>query len=105
MLYHCRSLGCLDNDCSMCQNTPHRRCVGNFAPKYLSGDPVKAKCGAAIFVEVIDQATGRRAKQDAVEGLHLEVGPLHHYPGVMLHLLEDEKAAFSAVISMQCSAR
>lgn len=57
----------------MCQNTQHRRCVGNFAAKYLSGDPVKAKCGATIIVEVIDQATGKAVGQEAVDGLHLEV--------------------------------
>ena len=57
----------------MCQNTPHRRCLGNFAPKYLSGDAVKAKCGANIHVEVIDQSTGQAVGQDSLEGLHLEV--------------------------------
>lgn len=66
----------MDGDCSMCQNTPHRRCVGNFAAKYLSGDPVKAKCGATIYVEAIDQATGRPAGQDALDGLHLEASDL-----------------------------
>lgn len=61
----------------MCHNTQHRRCVGNFAPKYLSGDPVKAKCGALISIEVMDRTTGQPVGQEAVEGLHVEVR-LHH---------------------------
>ena len=57
----------------MCKNTPHRRCTGNFAQKYLSGDAIKSKCGANIVVEVIDRSTGGIAPAEAVQGLHLEV--------------------------------
>ena len=61
----------------MCKNTPHRRCTGNFAQKYLSGDAIKSKCGANILVEVIDRSTGDTAPAEAVQGLHLEVRHLH----------------------------
>ena len=67
-----RSLGCLNPGCLMCKNTPHLRCATTFATKYLSGDPLKAKCGASIFVEVVD-ARGLPVTPDAVKGLHLEV--------------------------------
>jgi hypothetical protein len=69
----CRSLGCMDHRCGMCKNTAHRRCTGDFAQKYLSGDAIKSKCGAPIFVEVIDRTTGEAASPDALGGLHLEV--------------------------------
>ena len=72
-LVDCRSLGCLDSECSMCKNTPHRRCTSNFAQKYLSGDAIKSKCGAYITIEVIDRNTGEPVSPDAVAGLHLEV--------------------------------
>lgn len=63
----------MDTECSMCKNTPHRRCTSNFAQKYLSGDAIKSKCGANILVEVIDRSTGETAPAEAVRGLHLEV--------------------------------
>lgn len=63
----------MDQGCGMCKNTAHRRCTGEFAQKYLSGDAIKAKCGAPIFVEVIDRTTGEAASPDALGGLRLEV--------------------------------
>lgn len=70
----CRSLGCLDPDCGLCRQTLHRRCVGTFAPKYLSGDQLKAKCGACIRVEVFDHSTGLLVPGEQLADLHLEVG-------------------------------
>ena len=52
---------------------PQRRCLGNFADKYLAGDILKAKCGASIRVEVIDRATGQIAPPEAVGDVYLEV--------------------------------
>lgn len=39
---HCRSLGCLDAQCVLCEHNPHRRCSVNFSPKYLVNDVLKA---------------------------------------------------------------
>ena len=57
----------------MCRQTPHRRCRSSFARKYLSGDPVKAKCGAPIEVQVIDQVTGETVPGSQLANLQLEV--------------------------------
>lgn len=70
-----RSLGCLDPECGLCRQTLHRRCVGTFAPKYLSGDQLKAKCGAPIRVEVFDHATGLPVPGEQLSDIHIEVQP------------------------------
>lgn len=57
----------------MCRQTPHRRCRSSFARKYLSGDPVKAKCGAPIAIQVIDQVTGETVPGSQLANLQLEV--------------------------------
>ena len=67
----CRSLGCLDPQCSLCEHNPHRRCNVNFAPKYLVNDLLKAKCDAPIRVEIIDRATGVPLGEDIAD-LQLE---------------------------------
>lgn len=56
--HDCLSLGCLDPQCSLCENNPNRRCDVNFDRKYLVNDPLKAKCRATIRVEVVDRVTG-----------------------------------------------
>lgn len=33
----CRSLGCLDAQCVLCEHNPHRRCSVNFSPKWVWG--------------------------------------------------------------------
>lgn len=71
----CRSLGCLDPQCVLCEHNPHRRCNVNFAPKYLVNDILKAKCEAPIRVEVIDRSTGVPLGED-ISDIHLEVGCL-----------------------------
>ena len=68
----CRSLGCLDTQCVLCEHNPHRRCNVNFAPKYLVNDVLKAKCEAPIRVEVIDRTTGVPLGED-IAAVHLEV--------------------------------
>ena len=45
---HCRSLGCLDAQCVLCEHNPHRRCSVNFSPKYLVNDVLKAS-DAGLF--------------------------------------------------------
>ncbi len=66
----------------MCRQTLHKRCTSNFAAKYLSGDILKAKCGAPIRVEAIDLNTGARVGQDKLQAMHLEVRPQHGAPAV-----------------------
>lgn len=45
----------------MCQK---RRCVGNFAQKYLAPcDVLEAKCGAQVYVVVVDSASGALSPQ------------------------------------------
>lgn len=63
----------MDPTCSLCRQTLHRRCVGTFAPKYLSGDQLKAKCGAPIRVEVLDRSTGLPVSGDQLADIHIEV--------------------------------
>ncbi|KAK9803602.1 hypothetical protein WJX72_004040 [[Myrmecia] bisecta] len=70
--HDCLSLGCLDQQCSLCEHNPHRRCNVNFAPKYLVNDVLKAKCDAPIRVEIIDRATGVPLGED-IPDVHLEM--------------------------------
>ena len=68
-----RSIGCLYPDCELCKQAQYRRCTSCFAPKYLSGDALKAKCGAPIVVEIINPATGDIVGNDKVSDIQLEV--------------------------------
>ena len=63
----------MDPGCRLCEQNPRRRCTGNFAEKYLAGDPLKAKCGAAIRVEVIDQDSNEAVLPESVGDISLEV--------------------------------
>lgn len=51
-----RSTGCGDNGCLLCQYNPSRLCKRNIKSKYLIDDPLKAKCNAALRVELVDEA-------------------------------------------------
>ena len=57
----------------MCAQNPHRRCSGNFSTKYLSGDVLKAKCGASIRVEVVRSSNFEPVRGSAIEDIYLEV--------------------------------
>ncbi|KAL4539615.1 hypothetical protein Ndes2437B_g02021 [Nannochloris sp. 'desiccata'] len=57
--HDCQHLGCANPTCPQCALCQRRRCVGNFAPKYLAPcDVLEAKCGAQIYVVIVDTATG-----------------------------------------------
>ncbi|CAK0787075.1 hypothetical protein CVIRNUC_010291 [Coccomyxa viridis] len=71
--HDCLSLGCLDAHCELCRQTPHRRCRTTFAGKYLSGDTLKAKCGAVIRMEVVDKRTGDPIPGHLVRDMRIEV--------------------------------
>ena len=58
--------------CVLCKHNPHRRCTGNFAPKYAVNGALMAKCKAPIRVEVIDRATGVPVGKD-IAAVRLEV--------------------------------
>lgn len=73
----------MDPGCKLCEQNPRRRCTGNFAEKYLAGDPLKAKCGAAIRVEVIDQDSNEAVLPETVGDISLEV----QRPGIRIWLL------------------
>jgi len=69
-----RSIGCLCPDCELCKQAQHRRCTSCFGSKYLSGDALKAKCGAPIMVEIINPRTGDVVSTDKISDIQLEVG-------------------------------
>lgn len=75
-----RNMGCLDEDCNLCAENPKRRCDCNFAPKYLAGDILKAKCGASIRVEVIDCLTKKPVTGQHVADVMLEVSNSQYIP-------------------------
>lgn len=72
--HFCRHLGCLESGCPLCAQNPNRRCGGSFSNKYLSGDVLKANCGASIRVQVVDRSTLEPVKGPEIEGVQLEVG-------------------------------
>jgi hypothetical protein len=49
-----RSSGCGETGCLLCQFNPSRLCKRNIKPKYLIDDQLKAKCGASLRVELVD---------------------------------------------------
>eukprot|EP00884_Botryococcus_braunii_P005106 jgi/Botrbrau1/14597/Bobra.242_2s0007.1 len=71
--HECLSLGCLDMECVMCKQTPHRKCRNSFAAKYLSGDMIKGKCGAPIYVDVLDPSIGQPVAGNRLTDYHLEI--------------------------------
>ncbi|KAA6419351.1 MAG: nitrogen regulatory P-II [Trebouxia sp. A1-2] len=71
--HECRSIGCLCPDCELCKQAQHRRCTSCFGSKYLSGDALKAKCGAPIMVEIINPRTGDVVSTDMISDIQLEV--------------------------------
>lgn len=71
-----RNLGCSNLNCPLCKTCQRRRCEQNFASKYLAPcDVLEAKCGAQIYVVVVDAMTGQLVHPD-IDDPHLQVGPL-----------------------------
>lgn len=59
-----RHIGCSNRACLQCALCQRRRCVGNFAPKYLAPcDVIESKCGAQIYVVVVDSDSGSLVPQ------------------------------------------
>ena len=68
----CRSSGCGDGACSLCQYNPSRICKRNLKNKYLIDDHLKAKCGAGLRVEVVDE--NGQCITETLPDVELEVG-------------------------------
>lgn len=68
----CRSSGCGDGGCGLCQYNPSRICKRNLKAKYLIDDHLKAKCGAGLRVEVVDE--NGQCISEAISDVELEVG-------------------------------
>jgi hypothetical protein len=68
----CRSSGCGDAACGLCQYNPSRICKRNLKNKYLIDDHLKAKCGAGLRVEVVDE--NGQCITEALPDVELEVG-------------------------------
>lgn len=67
-----RSSGCGDTSCVLCQYNPSRICKRNLKNKYLIDDHLKAKCGAGLRVEVVDE--NGQCISDSLPEVDLEVG-------------------------------
>lgn len=50
-----RALGCTQTACDLCESNPKRGCISDFDKKYFKGDVIKAKCGGAIYLELLDR--------------------------------------------------
>ena len=64
-------MGCLDEKCVLCEHNPKRRCSVNFCGKYLVNDPLRARCGAQIRLELVDGEG--KVFTGAIPGLKLEI--------------------------------
>ncbi|KAL6771657.1 CHYB1B [Auxenochlorella protothecoides x Auxenochlorella symbiontica] len=71
--HDCQNLGCSNLNCPLCKTCQRRRCEQNFASKYLAPcDVLEAKCGAQIYVVVVDAMTGQLVHPD-IDDPHLQI--------------------------------
>lgn len=70
--HDCLSLGCLDQQCVLCQHNPARRCTQNLSSKYLVGDIIKAKCSSPLRLELVD-SSGRCCDDCVADGVKFEM--------------------------------
>ncbi|GFR43381.1 hypothetical protein Agub_g4453, partial [Astrephomene gubernaculifera] len=74
--HDCQSTGCGDQACVLCQYNPSRLCTRNVKQKYLIDDHLKAKCGAPLRVELVDE-TGACHTEGLAPGVQLEMHVLN----------------------------
>ncbi|GIL85694.1 hypothetical protein Vretimale_13197 [Volvox reticuliferus] len=74
--HDCQSTGCGDQSCGLCQSNPSRLCTRNVKPKYLIDDHLRAKCGAQLRVELVDD-TGACHTEGLPAGVRLELQVLN----------------------------
>ncbi|KDD74522.1 hypothetical protein H632_c1256p0, partial [Helicosporidium sp. ATCC 50920] len=68
-----QNLGCANVSCPLCKLCQRRRCDQNFASKYLAPcDVLEAKCGAQIYVVVVDSESGALV-QSGLDDAHLQM--------------------------------
>lgn len=70
--HKCEGQGCPDLECKLCKHNPFKRCKDHFAPKYLVGDTLAAKCGAPICVE-LGLENSDQAPAEGLPEMHLEL--------------------------------
>ncbi|KAG1654764.1 hypothetical protein FOA52_015324 [Chlamydomonas sp. UWO 241] len=70
--HDCLATGCGDSACHLCQYNPSRVCKRQLKTKYLIDDHLKAKCGANLIVEVVDEA-GSTVTEGLPPGTQLEL--------------------------------
>lgn len=65
-------MGCRTKDCTLCKNNPHKRCApdDNFDECFADNQALKAKCESEVYVELINQSTGKPA---AIAGVEVQV--------------------------------
>ena len=71
--HDCLNLGCAESQCQLCSHAQARHCTRTFCTKYLVGDNLKASCGAAIRIAVVDKSTGQSLRKDSMSGIKLEI--------------------------------
>lgn len=69
--HDCQSTGCGETGCLLCQYNPSRLCKRNIKNKYLIDDHLKAKCGAPLRVELVDE-TNACVVEGLPNGMQLE---------------------------------
>ncbi|GLC55265.1 PSII 6.1 kDa protein [Pleodorina starrii] len=74
--HDCASTGCGDTNCQLCMYNPSRLCTRNVKQKYLIDDHLKAKCGAPLRVELVDD-TGACHTEGLPPGVQLEMHVLN----------------------------
>ncbi|WIA44482.1 hypothetical protein OEZ86_007226 [Tetradesmus obliquus] len=54
--HNCLSSGCGASSCSLCEHNQSRRCRSHLKAKYVSRDFLRANCGAALAVGLVDES-------------------------------------------------
>ncbi len=62
-------MGCLNQDCQLCKNNPHKTCQAgvDFDEAYADNQVLKARCDAEVYIELINQLTGEVFSAPGVE--------------------------------------
>eukprot|EP00803_Ostreobium_quekettii_P009863 evm.model.scf_1658.2 EVM.evm.TU.scf_1658.2 scf_1658:9428-22485(-) len=64
--HECMATACGEEDCSLCENNPKKRCGSQcFKPKYFMNETLAARCGALPSVCLVDVRTNEIARLDA----------------------------------------
>lgn len=64
---------CSNEECVLCKNAIRRPCSPDniFQSKYIrEKEPISAKCGGDVYIELVDCGTGKLLKEDLNVNLH-----------------------------------